>query len=63
MNNLPICMDVLKKRSEIPKIIAEISYQDENKAIYYMRVWGEKRKPITELHDELLKTNNETENV
>lgn len=55
MATLPICMDIVQKRGEIPKKIAEISYQDEKTAIHYMRIWGEKKMPITELHSELIK--------
>jgi len=51
MENLPIDLDILQKRKEIPVKIAELSYKDEEKAIHFMRMWGEKKIPITEIHE------------
>lgn len=51
---LPINPDILLKRKEIPEMLAKLSYIDKEKAIHYMRLWGEKRIPITPLYDELL---------
>lgn len=53
MDGLPIDMDIVKKRSEIPQKIANISYFDKDKAIHYLRIWGKGHTPITELHKEL----------
>lgn len=53
MNNLPIDPIILMKRGAIPGLIAELSYKDETKAIEYLRIWGEKRMPITTIHNEL----------
>lgn len=50
---LPIDMEILQKRKEIPKKIAALSYKDEKKAIHYLRVWGEKKSPISVLHKDL----------
>lgn len=50
---LPIDMDILQKRKEIPKKIALLSYQNESQAIYYMRQWGEQKQPITVIHKKL----------
>lgn len=50
---LPIDTDLLKKRQEIPVKLAELSYKDQDKAIHYMRLWGEKKEPITTLHSEI----------
>lgn len=50
---LPIDMDILKKRTEIPKKIAKISYADKDKAIHFLRLWGEGKVAITELHNNL----------
>ncbi len=36
-----IDMDIVQKRSEIPKKIAKISYVDKEKAIHFLRLWGE----------------------
>jgi hypothetical protein len=53
MNDLPIDLEFLQKRSMIPVKIAELSYKDEEAAIKYMRIWGEKKMAITELFAEL----------
>lgn len=53
MNSLPIDPIILMKRVEIPGLIAELSYKDEKKAVEYLRIWGEKRMPITPLHEAL----------
>lgn len=50
---LPIDLDLLKKREEIPSKLAELSYGNPNAAILLLRKWGEKKSPITELHKEI----------
>lgn len=52
-NKLSIDMDILQKRKEIPIKLAELSYKDSKLAIKYMREWGERRIPITVLHEKL----------
>ncbi|MBC2158702.1 hypothetical protein HCB21_02895 [Listeria booriae] len=37
----------------IPKMIAELTYLDKETAIKYMQIWGEKKKTITDIYDEL----------
>lgn len=54
MTDLPIDPEFLRKRMMIPVKIAELSYVNEEAALKYMRIWGEKRMPITELFDELI---------
>lgn len=54
MNNLPIDPEFLQKRMMIPAKIAELSYKNEEAAIKYLRIWGEKKMPISELFDELV---------
>lgn len=54
MNNLPIDPEFLQKRKMIPVKIAELSYKNEEAAIKYLRIWGEKKMPISELFDELV---------
>lgn len=51
--NLPIDPIILEKRAAIPGLIAEISYLDEKKAVEYIRIWGERKMPITPLFLEL----------
>jgi hypothetical protein len=53
MNKLPIDPIILEKRAAIPGLIAELSYQDERKAIKYLRIWGERKMPITPLFSTL----------
>lgn len=53
MSNLPIDPEFLRKRMLIPVKLAELSYLNQEAAIKYLRIWGEKRMPITELFDEL----------
>lgn len=53
MNDLPIDLDILRKRQAIPVKIAELTYLDKDAALKYMRIWGEKKMAITELFDEL----------
>ena len=50
---LPIDPMILERRRKIPSMIVEISYQDEGKAIEYLRIWGRKEKPVTSLYEEL----------
>lgn len=50
---LPIDLDLLKKREEIPVKLAELSYNDPDSAIQLLRKWGEKKSTITDLHKEL----------
>jgi hypothetical protein len=52
-NDLPIDLEFLQKRQMIPVKIAELSYRDEEAAIKYMRIWGEKKMAISELFAEL----------
>lgn len=54
VSNLPLDPDFLRKRMMIPVKIAELSYKDEMAAIKYLRIWGEKKMPISELFDELV---------
>ncbi|WP_078428799.1 hypothetical protein [Alkalihalobacterium alkalinitrilicum] len=51
---LPIPVEILEKRSMIPMKLAELSYNNPDKAIELLRVWGEKRMPITPLFDEIM---------
>jgi hypothetical protein len=51
--NLPIDQEILKKRSMIPNKIAELSYFNQEAAIKYLRIWGERKMPVTELFQEL----------
>lgn len=53
---LPIDMDILQKRQEIPVKIAQLSYKDEQQAIQFIRLWGEKRIAISEIHAQLTTT-------
>lgn len=53
MSVLPIEPEILAKRSEIPSLIAKLSYKNESKAVEFVRMWGEKRSPITEIYEEL----------
>jgi len=50
MSVLPIDPIILLKRGAIPGLLAKLSYQNQEKAIGYMRIWGEKKMPITTLH-------------
>ena len=50
---LPISLDLLQKRQEIPGKLAELSYLDSEQAVILLRKWGEKKSAITELHAEL----------
>lgn len=50
---LPIDLDLLKKREEIPIRLAELSYRNSEQAIILLRKWGEKKLPITILHKEI----------
>lgn len=50
---LPIDPEILVKRSMISALIAKLSYRDEKAALHYLRIWGEKRMPITQLYLEL----------
>lgn len=56
MSDFPIDPDLLRKRMSIPSKIAELSYVDQAEAIRYLRIWGEKKMPVSELFDELTAT-------
>ncbi|MGG4180825.1 hypothetical protein ABEW03_16205 [Virgibacillus pantothenticus] len=51
--SLPIDLDLLKKREEIPIKLAELSYSNSEQTIILLRKWGEKSIPITNLHNEI----------
>lgn len=51
---LPIDLDLLKKREEIPTKLAELSYDAPERAVFLLRRWGEKRSPISTLHEEII---------
>ncbi|MYL41788.1 hypothetical protein [Virgibacillus salexigens] len=51
--SLPIDLDLLKKREEIPRKLAELSYRNSDQAVNLLRKWGEKKSPISVLHKEL----------
>lgn len=53
MLNLPIEPEILRKRMAIPAMIAELSYTDQDEGIKYLRIWGEKKMPVTELFEQL----------
>lgn len=53
MSTLPIDPNILVKRSEIPNLIAQLSYKNQSAAIEFLRVWGEKKSSITEIHEKL----------
>lgn len=53
---LPICLDILEMRKEIPVKIAELSYANEERAIHYLRLWAEKKLAISEIHEQLSKS-------
>lgn len=53
MTDFPIDPVIIQKHAAIPGLIAELSYIDEGSAIDYMRVWGEKKKPISTMFEEL----------
>ncbi len=53
--DFPIDPEILRKRMAIPKLIAELTYIDKSEAIKFIRIWGEKKMPITVLFEELSK--------
>ncbi|KAA6482212.1 hypothetical protein [Bacillus swezeyi] len=53
MNQLPVDPEFLKKRMAIPSKIAQLSYINPEQAIKYIRIWGEHKKPVSELYTEL----------
>ena len=53
MEILPIDIELLKKRSAIPELLAEATYLDSEYAITQMRRWGEHAVPISVLYGEL----------
>jgi hypothetical protein len=58
----PIDPELLKKRSMIPTKIAELSYHNQEAAIHYLRIWGERKMPVTELFHELISVLDEIAN-
>ncbi|WP_156290743.1 hypothetical protein [Oceanobacillus salinisoli] len=51
--NLPIDLELLKKREEIPIKLAELSYRNSEQAVILLRKWGEKKSPVSVLHKEI----------
>jgi len=58
---LPIDMDIIRKRQEIPEKIAALSYTDPQKAVKYIRLWGERKITISKIHADLSKDLKESE--
>jgi hypothetical protein len=54
MSNLPIDVELLNKKRMIPVKLAELSYVNPEAALRLLRVWGEKKKPISTFYDEML---------
>jgi hypothetical protein len=54
MSGLPIEPEFLQKRMMIPVKIAELTYFDQDAAIKFMRIWGEKKLPVTDIYESLL---------
>lgn len=54
--DFPIDPEILRKRKAIPGLISELSYLNKDKAVNYIRLWGEHRMPITEMFDDLVNT-------
>ena len=54
MKQYPIDPVLLRKRMAIPTLLAELSYLDKEVTIKYMRIWGEKRMPVSILYDNLV---------
>ncbi|MED3905811.1 MULTISPECIES: hypothetical protein [Anoxybacillaceae] len=55
---LPIDLELLQKRREIPVKLAQLSYINPEKAIELLRKWGEKQVPITPLYAEIIQALN-----
>ncbi|MEH7239531.1 hypothetical protein [Bacillus sp. JJ1562] len=53
-HQLPICQDTLRKRQAIPIKLAQLSYTKPEIALSFLRLWGEKKKPISPLYEEIL---------
>lgn len=53
MDVLPIDIDLIKKHSVIPELLAQATYLDSEYAITQMRRWGEHAVPISVLYGEL----------
>lgn len=53
MNSLPIDMDLIQKKIEIPTILADLSEADPKQALYLLREWGDRKIPVEELHYEI----------
>lgn len=53
MEGLPIDMDLIQKKIEIPTLLADLSKQDSDQALYLLREWGDRKLPITVLHHEI----------
>ncbi|WP_335870110.1 hypothetical protein [Bacillus sp. 2205SS5-2] len=51
---LPICRETLQKRQAIPLKLAELSYVNPEAALSFLRLWGEKKIPISPLYEEIL---------
>ena len=51
LEKIPIDINILKKRNAIPTLIAKLSYLDEVEAIECMRLWGERKMPVTPLYE------------
>jgi hypothetical protein len=52
--NLPIDVELLNQKRMIPVKLAELSYIDPEATIRLLRIWGEKKMPITPLFNEIM---------
>ncbi|OAT84211.1 hypothetical protein A6P54_02635 [Bacillus sp. MKU004] len=53
-HQLPICRETLQKRQAIPMKLAQLSYINPEAALSFLRLWGEKKIPISPLYEEIL---------
>lgn len=58
---LPINPEVLQKRNMIPELLSRLADDNPDEAIRLLKVWAEKKMPITPLYEEILSYLNKVE--
>lgn len=46
---------IIDKKDQLPKLLAELSYNDKQSTLEFMRIWLLRKEPITPLYDKIIK--------
>ncbi|WP_257349050.1 hypothetical protein [Pseudalkalibacillus decolorationis] len=49
-----VLTEVILKRRQIPKLLSDLSYINQEKAVKYLRIFANKELPVTPLYEKLI---------